>query len=122
MTEEGNDDMPDEDLSAKQAAIQLGISAREFRKFMRATTPRDEQPGQGNRYHIDAGDIKALKKRYAEWNTPKRTEVPVPDAPKPKAKKAKATKAKAKKTKSETPEPGDDHGEDLILDEDISLD
>ncbi len=110
MTEEGNDDMPEEaeTLSAKQAARELGIDARTFRKFMRATTPKEEQPGQGNRYAIDASDIKALKKAYSEWTKPKQTEVPTP-------KKSKKSKAKTIEV-----EEGDD--EDLILDEDIDLD
>jgi hypothetical protein len=58
-------------LSAKEAAIELDTDARTFRKFMRAVLPKEDQPGQGNRYAIDEKDIKKLRKLFAEWNTPK---------------------------------------------------
>jgi hypothetical protein len=58
-------------LSAKEAAIELGIDARTFRKFMRAVTPEEDQPGQGNRWHVETKDIKKLKKKYADWSRPK---------------------------------------------------
>src|SRR5262252_2014763 len=56
-------------LSAKEAARELDTDARTFRKFMRATTSKDKQPGQGNRYAIDEADIPALKKKFVEWST-----------------------------------------------------
>lgn len=55
-------------LSAKEAAIELGTDARTFRKFMRSITPKDEQPGQGNRYAIESKDIKKLKKDFVEFD------------------------------------------------------
>jgi len=59
------------ELSAKEAAIQLGIDARTFRKFMRATTSEEDQPGQGNRWQVEEKDIKKLKKKFAAWSRPK---------------------------------------------------
>jgi hypothetical protein len=58
-------------LSAKEAALELGTDARTFRKFMRTITPKDEQPGQGNRYAIEARSMKGLRKKFDEWNKPK---------------------------------------------------
>lgn len=58
-------------LSAKEAARELGTDARTLRKFMRAITPKEDQPGQGNRYHIEKRAIPGLKKKFAEWSKPK---------------------------------------------------
>jgi hypothetical protein len=58
-------------LSAKEAARELGIDARTFRKFMREILDVEDQPGQGNRYHIDSKDIKKLKKKFEKWQRPK---------------------------------------------------
>ena len=38
---------------------------------MRAITPKEEQPGQGNRYSIEARKMKGLKKQFDEWSKPK---------------------------------------------------
>ena len=59
-----------EALSAKQVAIELKTDARTFRKFMRATLAKDEQPGQGNRYQIEPEQVDVLKKQFTEWNKP----------------------------------------------------
>jgi hypothetical protein len=58
-------------LSAKEAARELGTDARTLRKFMRAVTPKEEQPGQGNRYHIEEETIPSLKEQFAAWSKPK---------------------------------------------------
>lgn len=63
--------MPAETLSAKEAARELGTDARTFRKFMRATTPKDQQPGQGNRYAILKRSMPKLKTKFDEWSKPK---------------------------------------------------
>lgn len=69
--------MPAETLSAKEAARELGTDARTFRKFMRATTAKEDQPGQGNRYAIKKTSIPKLKTKFDEWSKPK--EKPAPD-------------------------------------------
>lgn len=38
---------------------------------MRDILDPDDQPGQGNRYHIDSKDIKRLKKKFDKWQRPK---------------------------------------------------
>lgn len=58
-------------LSAKEAARELGTDARNFRKFMRTILPKEEQPGQGNRYQIEQKELKKLKKQFDEWAKPK---------------------------------------------------
>jgi hypothetical protein len=63
--------MATETLTAKEAARELGTDARTFRKFMRAVTPKEDQPGQGNRYSIEQRKMKALKKQFDEWSAPK---------------------------------------------------
>lgn len=54
-------------LSAKQAAQQLGTDARTLRKFMRAITPKENQPGQGNRYAIEEDLIPELQVKFTDW-------------------------------------------------------
>jgi len=58
-------------LSAKEAARELGTDARNFRKFMRTILDKEDQPGQGNRYHIEEKAIPGLKKKFADWSKPK---------------------------------------------------
>jgi hypothetical protein len=58
-------------LTAKEAARELGTDARTFRKFMRAITPKEEQPGQGNRYSIEQRKMRTLKQQFDEWAKPK---------------------------------------------------
>lgn len=107
MTEEGT-------LSAKEVARELGTDARTFRKFMRATLAKEEQPGQGNRYAIEADELDDIRTAFKKWNgksKPKTDEAP---AEKP-AKKGK----KSKKPKVEELEEIDDPvDEDLTIDED----
>lgn len=58
-------------LSAKEVAREFGVDARTFRKFMREILPREEQPGQGNRYNIEQKELKKLRKKFDEWHKPK---------------------------------------------------
>ena len=48
-------------LSAKEAAAALGTDARTLRKFLRK---RSGLVGQGNRWEIDPGEMKTLKKEF----------------------------------------------------------
>lgn len=103
--------MSDTDMmSAKEVARELGTDARTFRKFMRATLPKEDQPGQGNRYQIDPEELDDIRKAFKAWGggKPKQTaDDDVEDeAPKPKKKKSK------KKAKVEEIEELDD--EDIV--------
>lgn len=73
--------MTAESLSAKEVARELGTDARNFRKFMRATTPKEDQPGQGNRYAFDVDEVPELKAKFQEWTQPKpkKEKEPKPD-------------------------------------------
>ena len=68
-------------LSAKEVALELGTDARTLRKFLRDTTPAEDQPGQGGRWAFEKKQVKKLKTRFAEWSeakparTPKNAEV-----------------------------------------------
>jgi hypothetical protein len=81
-------------LSAKEAARELGTDARTFRKFMRAITPKEDQPGQGNRYAIEEKQLKKLRKQFTDWSAPKAKEDEGNgEVTKPKAKKSKVEEA-----------------------------
>lgn len=102
-------------LSAKETALKLGTDARTFRKFMRATLPKDDQPGQGNRYNIEEADLKDLKKKFAGWQNgkaPKPETEEVDDEPRKKKNK------KGKKAKQVEAEEIDDE----VAEEDLDLD
>jgi hypothetical protein len=58
-------------LSAKETARELGTNPRTLRKFLRSITPKDEQPGQGNRWSVETKQLKKLKKQFADWQKPK---------------------------------------------------
>lgn len=98
-------------LSAKEAAIELGTDARTFRKFMRNILPKEDQPGQGNRYAIEEKDLKKLRKQFADWSKPKAT---------PTEEKAK-TNGKGKKAKpaDEVVDITDEVDVDVLSDEDL---
>lgn len=61
-----------ETLSAKEVARELGTDQRTLRKFLRAVTPKEDQPGQGNRWLIEPKDVKKLRKQFEEWGKAKR--------------------------------------------------
>lgn len=56
-------------LTTADAAAELGTDPRTLRKFLRATTPKDSQPGKGSRYSLkgDARSLAAMKKKFIAW-------------------------------------------------------
>src|SRR5688572_18823952 len=78
-------------LSAKEAARELGTDARTFRKFMRATLPKDDQPGQGNRYQIDPDEVTQLRKSFKKWTNGKAPAEPKPEKKSKKSKEVEET-------------------------------
>src|SRR5687767_4183350 len=99
-------------LSAKEAARELGTDARTFRKFMRSTLPKEDQPGQGNRYQIDPEEMTQLRKQFKKWTNGK-----APTEPKPE--KGKSKKTKEVEDFTELDEPSDEDLDDL---EDLDYD
>lgn len=72
-------------------------ATRELRKFLRATTPRDEQPGKGGRYALDLTkrDITKMKKNFIAWHAEQE------EARKARTEAKKAESDKAPKTDDE---------------------
>lgn len=56
-------------MTPQELAIELSTDARTTRKFLRAITPRDAQPGKGSRWAVpaNAAALKVLNRRFAEW-------------------------------------------------------
>ena len=111
-----------ETLSAKEVAREFGTDARTFRKFMRAVLPKEDQPGQGNRYQIEQKQLKKLRKMFDEWHTPK---APKEDGASPPAKKKskKGKKSKEPVVHDLTEDEGDEVIEDLdLLDGPLDMD
>lgn len=115
--------MATETLSAKQVALEVGTDARNFRKFLRDVTPRDDQPGQGGRWTFTRGEATKIAKRFAKWakDNAAATEAAEKAAStnggtKAKAEPvAKAKPAKAKKGKAPKPLPEPEELEEVDL-------
>lgn len=54
-------------LSAKEVAAELGTDGRTLRKFLRSSASPITPVGQGNRYAIKRGEVKAIRKGFTAW-------------------------------------------------------
>lgn len=56
-------------ITTADAAAELGTDPRTLRKFLRATTAKDSQPGKGARYSLkgDARSLQSMKKKFIAW-------------------------------------------------------
>ena len=54
-------------LTATDLATELETTSREVRKFLRAITPKDEQPGKGSRWMIEKKTLRSLRSQHAKW-------------------------------------------------------
>lgn len=61
-------------LSTTEVATELETDPRTLRKFLRATTPKDSQPGKGSRYSFEKKDLRGLRTRFAKWTAEKAAE------------------------------------------------
>lgn len=57
-------------MTTAQVAAELETDGRTLRKFLRATTPKDEQPGKGARWEIPGTktNLNKLRKQFNEWH------------------------------------------------------
>lgn len=60
----------EEILSAKEVARMIGTDPRTFRKFLRAVTEADDQPGQGRRWEIFAEQVPDIQRAFDKWSKP----------------------------------------------------
>lgn len=54
-------------LTTAQAAEKLETTPRELRKFLRSITPKDDQPGKGSRWTLEAKKVTGLRKQFSTW-------------------------------------------------------
>jgi predicted transcriptional regulator len=56
-------------ITTAEFAAELGTDTRTVRKFLRAITPKDEQPGKGSRWVLEGNkrSLTAMRKQFAEW-------------------------------------------------------
>lgn len=56
-------------MTPAELASELGSDARTTRKFLRSITPRDEQPGKGSRWAVEANarQLASLRKKFAAF-------------------------------------------------------
>ena len=55
-------------ISVSDLAVELDTDPRNARKFLRAVTPKDAQPGKGSRWAIEKKDLRSLKSKYAKFS------------------------------------------------------
>ena len=55
-------------LTATQVAEKLNTDARTARKFLRAITPKDAQPGKGSRWGVPLKDMRSLTSKFNTWS------------------------------------------------------
>jgi hypothetical protein len=56
-------------MTPAELAVELESTGREVRKFLRSITPKENQPGKGSRWSIEANatQLKKLRKQFDEW-------------------------------------------------------
>lgn len=51
-------------ITVKELSEELDTTPRVARKFLRAVTDKDEQPGKGGRWEIQRGQLRSLRKKF----------------------------------------------------------
>lgn len=54
-------------ITPAELAVELGTDPKTTRKFLRSTDGLDRKVGKGNRWAIEAREVRGLKSRYAKW-------------------------------------------------------
>ena len=56
-----------ESITAKQLARQLGVTPRQFRRFLRTRSSSDEAVGRGHQYEFPEEEVDRIKAEYKYW-------------------------------------------------------
>lgn len=51
-------------ITVRELSEELDTTPRVARKFLRAVTDKDEQPGKGGRWEIQRGQLRSLRKKF----------------------------------------------------------
>lgn len=83
-------------ITTAEFAAELGTDTRTVRKFLRAITPKDEQPGKGSRWVLEGNkrSLAQMKKNFDRWTA--------------EAEARKAEKAEAEEASNEVQETEDE--------------
>lgn len=56
-------------MTPAEFAVEVDSDGRTVRKFLRATTPKEQHPGKGARWTLPgtAREVTKLKKQFGEW-------------------------------------------------------
>lgn len=54
-------------ITASELATELDTDSRTVRKFLRAVTPKDAQPGKGSRWSIEKKQLRSLRTQFAKF-------------------------------------------------------
>lgn len=63
-------------LTVNELALELNTDPRTTRKFLRATTEQDKQPGKGHRWQIEKKQLRSLKTQFAKYTSEHTRETP----------------------------------------------
>lgn len=72
-------------MTVAEFASRIDTTPREARKFLRAVTPADAQPGKGGRWAIEARQVRSLASKFTKWqaeraSTPEAADDAIDDA------------------------------------------
>jgi len=90
-------------MTPAEFAVTVKSDGRTVRKFLRSITPKDEQPGKGSRWALEANkrNVTKLTKQFTEWT----------------AKEAAARAERAAKAAAEAAEAVEEIEDDVEVDE-----
>jgi len=54
-------------MTPAELATEFETDARTVRKFLRSVTDKENQPGKGSRWAIEARKVASLRKRFDKW-------------------------------------------------------
>lgn len=57
--------------TAKEIALEFGTTGRTLRKFLRSEEGKAMTVGKGQRWAIEAREVRSLRKRFAAWEAAK---------------------------------------------------
>lgn len=61
-------------ITPKELAVRLDTDPRTVRKFLRSPEGMNAKVGKGQRWAIEANQVRSLKARFARWEAAKATE------------------------------------------------
>lgn len=66
-----SDTQKTENLTGAEMARLIGVDGKDFRRFLRSVTDKEQQPGSGGRYSMTAADAETWAEMFANHSSSK---------------------------------------------------